>query len=170
MNINKITEIINHRTLTSLEDRQKIMKWLSKQNELVLFEVFKLKKNHFHRLKYEELKPDLTILDMVSLLLAAKEFIAKSTITNKKNRSESFGFLGDVSHNRALQMQKPRKKTKQDKLMDKHGLIISLVEKKQLSYRKVSQYLLSHHRFHVSHTTVGTFYNTLKQQRTADVN
>lgn len=164
MDINQITKIINDRTLTSLKDRQKIMKWLSKQNELVLFEIFKLKKNHFHRLKGAELRPDLTMLDMVSLLLAAKEFITKSTIENKKNRSKSFGFLKNISYHRAIQMRKPRKKQVQEKLMDKHGLILNLIEREKLSSREVAQYLLSHHRLKVSHTTIWNFYNSIKKE------
>ena len=162
--MNELNSVINYKSGMSTKQRQKALLWLTRQNDSVLLEIFKIKKNHFHRLKDQELRPDLTILDMVSFILAIKEFISKSTISNKKNRSNNFGFLKDVASNRAMQMQKQRKKHKQEILMDMHNLILHLIKKKHLSYRQVSQYLLLHHRFKVSHTVVGTFFNSIKKE------
>lgn len=62
-----ISNLIDTATAMSISDRQKSLRWLSRQNELVIYDVFRVQKNHFHRLKSQGLVDDLILLSIASL-------------------------------------------------------------------------------------------------------
>jgi len=147
----------------SNSDRKKSLRWLSRQNDLVIYDIFKLQKNHFHRLKSHNANDDLILLSIASLFLALREIITASSVVKRKNRGSDFGFLRQISKNRAKQFCKARKKEKYEKLMDFQSVVSSLREQERCSYREISEYLLKTHKFKVSHTTIGSFYKKLKE-------
>ena len=162
-----ISNLIDTATAMSISDRQKSLRWLSRQNELVIYDVFKLQKNHFHRLKSQKTDDDLILLAICLLFLALKEAISSAQIPNRKHKSGDFGFLRQVSKNRAKQFRKARKKAKHEKLFDLQSVILNLLENEKYSYRKVSGYLLKYHKFEVSHTMIGDFYREIKRAQDA---
>lgn len=151
-------------TKISANDRQKSLRWLSRQNDLVIYDVFKLQKNHFHRLRSQNAEDDLTLLSMTSLFLALKESILSSQAPNRKCRSSDFGFLRQVSKNRAKQFRKPRQKAKYEKLMNLQSVVLTLIDQNNYSYREAARYLMKYHKFEVSHMTIGQFYKTLTKE------
>ena len=161
-NLDELHQTINLITKTSASNRQKSLCWLSRQNELVIYDVFKVQKNHFHRLKSQNTDDDLILLAICSLFLALKEAISSAQIPNRKHKSGDFGFLRQVSKNRAKQFRKARKKAKHEKLFDLQSVILNLLDNEEYSYRKVSGYLLKYHKFEVSHTMIGDFYRKMK--------
>ena len=163
MELNELNQTINHLSKMSLSDRQKSLRWLAHQNDQIIFDVFKLKKNHFHRLKSEAHHADLVLVDVLAMYLAVKEMISQTKITNRKNRSGNFGFLRKIGETRAKQLRKPRFNPKREKLLNLQGVIKSLIEEKSYSYRDVAQYLKSFHRFSVSHTAIRGFYLKIKE-------
>jgi len=164
MELNELTQTINGSTIMSLSDRQKAMRWFTHQNDLIVQDVFKLKKNHFYRLKSENHITDIVLIDVIAFYLAIKEIIAQTKITNRKNRSGSFGFLRKIGETRAKQLRKPRLNPKREKLLNLQGVIKDLIESKKYSYRAVSAYLKTYHRLAASHTTIAAFYSSLKKE------
>jgi len=162
--VDDISQSLDMASAMSKVDRQKSIRWLSRQNDLVLYDVFILQKNHFHRLRSNNVKDDLTLLSIVSLFLALKETIAASNPVKRKNRSSDFGFLRQVSKNRAKQFKKARKKEKYDKLMNLQSTVLSLINQNRYSYRDVAEFLSKYHKLEVSHTTVGSFYRKFKKE------
>lgn len=163
MDLNELNQLINQSASMSLGDRQKSLRWLAHQNDLIVQDVFKLKKNHFHRLKSEERVSDLILIDLIAFHLAIKEMIAQSKITNRKNRSGNFGFLRKIGETRAKQLRKPRFNLKREKLLNLQGIIKDLIEEKNYSFREVANYLKTYHRFQISHTAIREFYQTIKE-------
>lgn len=163
MELNELNQIINTIVSMSIQDRQKALRWLAHQNDLIIYEVFKLKKNHFYRLKNEGRHADLVLIDVLALYLAVKEMISQLKVSNRKNRSGNFGFLRKIGDTRAKQMRKPRFNAKREKLLNLEGVIKSLVEEKNYSYREVAKYLKTYHRFDVSHTAIRGFYLKMKE-------
>lgn len=161
-NLDLIKHKLDFMTKISIDDRQKSLRWLSRQNDLVIYDVFKLQKSHFHRLKSQNIDDDLLLLSAASLFLALKEVISMSNPVKRKNRSADFGFLRQISKNRAKQFRKPRQKIKFEKLLNLQSVVITLIEAEKYSYRNVSKYLEKYHKFEVSHTTIGDFYVELK--------
>lgn len=162
MNLDELNLMINQKIMMSLADRKKAIRWLAYQNDLIIQDIFKLKKNHFHRLKSEGAIIDIILVDTLAFYLAIKEMIAKTKISNRKNRSGDFSFLKKIGETRARQLRKPRANLKREKLLNLHGVIRSLIEVENYSYRGVSDYLKTYHRFLVSHTAIRQFYLTIK--------
>lgn len=167
LKVNRISNFIDTAAAMSISDRQKSLRWLSHQNELVIYDVFKLQKNHFHRLKSQKTDDDLILLAICSLFLALKEAISSAQIPNRKHKSGDFGFLRQVSKNRAKQFRKARKKAKHEKLFDLQSVVLNLIDNEKYSYREVSGYLLKYHKFGVSHTMIGDFYRSMKEVQDA---
>ena len=163
MDLDELNQLINQSATKSLGDRQKSVRWFAHQNDLIVQDVFKLKKNHFHRLKSEERIGDLVLIDLIAFHLAIKEMIAQTKITNRKNRSGNFGFLRKIGETRAKQLRKPRCNPKREKLLNLQGVIKDLIEDKKYSLREVSTFLKTYHRFSVSHTAIRGFYQTIKE-------
>ncbi len=151
-------------TRLSTSDRQKSLRWLSRQNDLVIYDVFKAQKNHFHRLRSQNTEDDLILLSIASLFLALKGSILSSQSPRQKHRSGDFGFLRQVSKSRAKQFRKPRRKAKYEKLMNLQSVVLTLIEQNNYSYREVARYLMKYHKFEVSHMSIGRFYKTLKEE------
>jgi hypothetical protein len=151
-------------TKLSVSDRQKSLRWLSRQNDLILYEVFKAQKNHFFRLKADGTSEDMIILSICSLFLALKEVITAldGSQTGRKNKSNDFSFLKKVTNLKAKQHKKSRRSAKYEKLLNLQSVICMLIDNEGYSFRDVSDYLLKKHRFEVSHTTIRQFYNSLK--------
>jgi hypothetical protein len=164
-NIDKLAGQIYAMSTLSYIDRQRSLRWLSRQNDLLILEIFKAQKNHFHRIKSEFSEQDLVVVTIASLFISIKEVIETTTATNRKNRSSSFSFLKKVGQIRAKQHQKPRQKIKQQKLLNLQSVITGLIENEKYSFRDISSYLLKYHRFEVSHTSVRKFYVSLKKEK-----
>lgn len=162
MDLNELTHCIGLETAVSHKDRQKSLRWLAHQNDLIVLEIFKLKKNHFHRLKNAKTSQDLVLLDVIAFYSAIKELVQQSSLINRKNRSGNFGFMRKISQTRAKQLRKPRLSKKREKLLNMQRIVLNLIENEGYSLRNVSNYLLRYHRLSVSHTEIGKFYHSLK--------
>lgn len=162
MELSELNQIINTTVRMSLQDRQKVLRWLAHQNDLIIYEVLKHKKSHFHRLKNEGRYADPVLIDVLALYLAVKETISQLKVTNRKNRSGNFGFLRIIGDTRAKQLRKPRFNAKREKLLNLQGVIKNLIKEKNYSYREVAKYLKTYHRFDVSHTAIRVFYLKMK--------
>lgn len=163
MELNELDNTVAIETVMGSNDRLKAIKWLSKQNILVMQEVFKLKKNHFFKIKAEGAIHDPLLIELIAFYIAIKEIVAQTHIPNRKSQSGNFGFLRKIGDTRSKQLRKSRKNLKLEKLLNLQGIVKTLIEEKQYSYRQVSEYLKTYHRFSVSHTKIGQFYQTIKK-------
>ncbi|MCI4399986.1 MAG: hypothetical protein JHC37_05430 [Campylobacteraceae bacterium] len=160
--LDTIKSSIDRITKISTSDRQKSLRWLSRQNDLIVYDVFKLQKSYFHRLKSQN-DDDLILLSIASLFLALRETISASNPVKRKNRSADFNFLRQISKNRAKQFRKARKKVKYEKLLDLQSVIYSLATIEKFSTREISKYLLKHHRLEISHASISKFLKQIKE-------
>lgn len=168
MSLDELNQLINQSAAMSLGDRQKSIRWLAHQNDLIVQDTFKMKKNHFHRLKSEGHITDNTLIEVLAFYLAIKEMIALSKITNRKNRSGNFGFLRKIGEIRAKQFRKPRSNLKREKLLNLQNVVLNLREVEGYSSRDVSAYLRKNHKFEISHTEILKFEKLMKKGQTHD--
>lgn len=161
MELNELEKTIIETTLLSVDMRKKNMYWLAKQNSLMVYEVFKLKKNHFHKLKAGGVITDLILIEMIAFVLAVKELIESTELQNKKNRSNDLTGLRKIARNQAKQWKKTRKTPKRDKLLFMQNNIIAWIEA-GLSDRKIAEKITSGKRYNISHTEISRFHRELK--------
>ncbi|MDP3265797.1 MAG: hypothetical protein Q8M39_03100 [Sulfuricurvum sp.] len=155
-------------TSISIIDRQKSIKWLAKQNDLIVYEVFKLQKKHFHRFKSGHPNENPILMAQVSFFEALREYISDLEDMNRKNRSTNFGYLKKVSKNRAKQFRKARLSPKHEKLLNLQNVILNLRDVEGYSSRDVSAYLLKIHNFEISHTEILKFEKLMKKGKEHD--
>ena len=102
--------------------------------------IFQEQKQLFHKLKSEHNDIDNTILTLSSFILAIHLVIKE---------------LDDVNFNAIkLRGKNNKAKIKRQKLLDYWAIIRVLRLEQNMSFRKISQYLLKYHRFEVSYSTI----------------
>lgn len=149
-------------------DRQKSLKWLAKQNDLIVYEVFKLQKKYFYRFKsgYPNVSPIL--MAQVTFFEGLREYISDLEDLNRKNRSTNFGYMKKVSKERAKQFRKPRLSPKHEKLLNLQNVVLNLRDVEGYSSRDVSAYMLKIHKFEISHTEILKFEKLMKKGKEHD--
>lgn len=152
----------------AISDRQKSLKWLSKQNDLIVYEVFKLQKKHFHRFKGGYRNENPILMAQVSFFQALREYISDLEDLNRKNRSTNFGYMKKISKNRAKQFRKPRINSKHEKLLNLQNVVLNLRDVEGYSSRDVSAYMLKIHNFEISHTEILKFEKLIKKGKDYD--
>ncbi|MFH0709897.1 MAG: hypothetical protein V2A75_06805 [Pseudomonadota bacterium] len=151
-----------------IADRQKSLKWLAKQNDLIVYEVFKLQKKHFYRFKSGNPNENPILMAQVTFFEGLKEFISDIEDMNRKNRSTNFGYMKKVSKARAKQFRKPRLSPKHEKLLNLQNVVLNLRNSEGYSSRDVSEYLLKNHKFEISHTEILKFEKLMKKGKEND--
>jgi hypothetical protein len=151
-----------------IADRQKSLKWLAKQNDLIVYEVFKLQKKHFHRFKSDYPNENPILMAQVSFFQALREYISDLEDLNRKNRSTNFGYMRKVSKARAKQFRKPRMNPKHEKLLNLQNVVLNLRDVEGYSSRDVSAYMLKIHNFEISHTEILKFEKLIKKGKNYD--
>lgn len=152
----------------SVADRQTSLKWLAKQNDLIVYEVFKLQKKHFHRFKSGYPNENPILMAQVSFFQALREYISDLEDLNRKNRSTNFGYMKKVSKARAKQFRKPRLNSKHEKLLNLQSVVLNLRDNEGYSSRQVSAYMLKIHKFKISHTEILNFEKLMKKGKEHD--
>lgn len=164
MELNELEKTIVELTLQSVDMRKENIRWLAKQNSLMLYEIFKLKKNHFHKLKSSGVITDLILLDMVVFLFAVKELLESTELQNKKNPSYDLTGLRKIARNQAKKFKKVRKTPKRDLLMNMQNNIITWIEA-GTSDRGIADLILQTKKIQISHTEISRFHQALKKQK-----
>lgn len=162
MELNELEKSIIEITLLSTDNRRKNIRWLAKQNSLMAYEVFRLKKNHFHKLKSGGVITDLILLDMIAFFFAVKELIESTKLPTSKNRSNDLTGLRKIARSQAKQFKKVRKTPKRDKLINLQSNIITWIEE-GCSDRAISEMISTKKKFDISHTEISRFHRELKE-------
>jgi len=166
--VNGYKDTMDQCTGIAIADRQKSLKWLSKQNDLVVYEIFKIQKKHFHRFKSGYQNENPILMAQVSFFQALREYISDSEDLNRKNRSNNFSYIKKVSKNRAKQFRKSRLNPKHEKLLNLQNVVLNLRDNEGYSSRQVSAYLLKIHKFKISHTEILKFEKLIKKGKEHD--
>lgn len=166
--VNGYKNTMDQCTGIGVEDRQKSIKWLAKQNDLIVYEVFKLQKKHFHRFKSGYPNENPILMAQVSFFEGLREYISDLEDLNRKNRSTNFGYLKKVSKARTKQFRKPRLNPKHEKLLNLQNVVLNLRDIEGYSSREVSDYLLKNHKFEISHTEILKFEKLIKKGKEHD--
>ncbi len=164
MDINELEKCIIEITLQSVDMRKENIRWLAKQNSLMAYEVFKLKKNHFHKLKSGGVISDLILIDMIAFFFALKELIESTKLPRNKNRSNGLTSLRKIARNQAKQFKKVRKTPKRDQLMNFQNNIITWIED-GISDRGIANLILKTKKIKISHTEISRFHQVLKKEK-----
>jgi hypothetical protein len=166
--VNGYKSTMDQCTGISIADRQKSLKWLAKQNDLVVYEVFKFQKKYFHRFKSGYPTENPILMAQVSFFQALREYISDLEDLNRKNRSTNFGYMRKVSKARAKQFRKPRMNSKHEKLLNLQNVVFNLRDVEGYSSRDVSAYMLKIHNFEISHTEILKFEKLMKKGKEHD--
>lgn len=121
-------------------DQKKLLRFFIKANENIKLEIMNNQRSIFFNLKkeFEESLFENSVLTYASIILAVKKYNEKITEIDKNLINKKF---------------KSMNITKSQKLLSYYPLLIEL-KKKGLSYKKISKYLLTYHKFDVSYSTI----------------
>ena len=150
---------LNIYTKLAPEQRAKILRWLSKQNEEVILLAFEKQKEQLFKLNYIK-EDNRSILYLSAMYLAIDELYQTSRSSLSKNRSGDLGNIQDVTNLQIKQFRKDHESQKTDRLLNLKGKLITLKNDERMSYRDIAKFLKKYHRLDVSHTTIHTFFKS----------
>jgi len=151
LNIDDVENNLMVATKLSNEQRKKLVRWLNRQNILIIIEVFKEQRNQYFRLK-STIK-DETITSISSFYLAIYKFYTIEQDFRKKHKSNSIEKIAKYSNFIIKQSQKPSKKPKLEKLRNMWS-VIEKYKKNGESFRKISINLQIYYKFEVTHSYI----------------
>lgn len=158
-----VSQKLNKYTKLSSTQRKKTIKWLAKQNEELHLCAFEKQKKFVFRLsKIDE--ADKSILYLSAYYLAADELHSLLGSKKSKNKALNLDEIDDNTKLKVRQFKKHIKSEKYDRLLNIKNTVIEVIEKENLSYRGVSEFLKKYHRFEVSHSYIATFYRDIKKE------
>lgn len=161
INMNDIAQKITKYTRLSLEQRNKAIRWLARQNEAIIYLTFQKQKECFFALsKINE--EDKSLVYLCALYLATNELFNLQKSMDSKSKSLNLQDVADVTALQAKAFQKNRIAYKYEKLLNLQSKITTLIEKEKLSFRDVAKFLEKYHRLKVSHTLVHQFYRDIR--------
>ncbi|MDD3476292.1 MAG: hypothetical protein PHI38_05440 [Sulfurimonas sp.] len=159
LNLTELEESFVFYTKFSLEETQKLCRWFRKQNTFVQIEIFKEQRNQFF--KYIELIDIKEIVPLVAFYMAIKNFYNLENQQNLKNKSMQLKNIEKSSNLSIKQFRKSKVKVKRDKLLNLWS-VIERLRTEGFSFREISIYLKSKHRFSVSHTYISSVWKELE--------
>lgn len=146
--------IFEQNTKLSAGNKKKLVNWFNKQNILVQTDIFKEQKNQFFKLSNtSNSEASNELMALSAFYLSIDDFYQKEQIIKKKNTSQNLSSLKGVSTFAIKQAKKDKYIEKREKLLNKWSTVKELKEQ-SYSYREISKYLSSKHRFEVSHTYI----------------
>ena len=155
-------EILNTRieqqTALSLKKRKTLVNFFNRQNVLVQIDIFKEQKNQFFNLKSKFEVNETTSLS--AFFLANQVFYSKEQLLKNKNKSQDLDTLNGVSSFSIKRFRKNRLNEKREKLLNIWS-VVKRLKAENFSFREISQYLKSKHRFDVSHTYIREIWEEL---------
>ena len=151
---------LNIYTKLAPEQRAKILRWLSKQNEEVILLAFEKQKEQLFKLNHFK-EDNRSILYLSAMYLAINDLYQISRAPLSKNRSGDLMNIQNVTNLQIKQFKKDYESQKIDRLMNLKGKLITLKNDENMSYRDISKFLKKYHRLDVSHTTIHTFFKSI---------
>jgi hypothetical protein len=106
-----------------------------------------------------------SVLYLAAYIMAANSLYLILGQKKRKNKVTSLDKVSDIARLQATQFRHEQRAEKFEKLLNLQGKIVNLIEKEKLSYREVSRFLKTYHRFEVSHSYIATFYHELKEKK-----
>lgn len=151
----EIISSLEFHTKLSKEQRKKLINWFNKQNVEFQIMIFEEQRNQYFKLK-NEATIDKNILSIASFLLAIKHFHDKEQFVRSKNRNQSLNEIGNISKIERIKFKKEKYNFKLQKLLSYHSVIKQLHDD-CFSLRGIQDYLLTKHKFDVSHTLISKY-------------
>jgi len=137
-------------------------KWVSRQNEELVIEIFKSTKSYFYKQKNLHPNTDVSILSAAAFLQAVTETKKICSIKRKKEKDLKLHSIKSPIPIRVKHLKRRERSVKYERLLNLKSVILKLIETEGSSYRQVSAYLKRYHHFDVSHTMIGQVYKKLK--------
>lgn len=159
-----IQDKLNRYTGLSHETRTKSLRWLTRQNEGVQLIAFEKQKDFLFGFSNID-EENRSVLYLAAYIMAANSLYLILGQKKRKNKVTSLDKVSDIARLQATQFRHEQRAEKFEKLLNLQGKIVNLIEKEKLSYREVSRFLKTYHRFEVSHSYIATFYHELKEKK-----
>ena len=160
-NDTQIEHKISLYTKLSRDKRSKLLRWLARQNEDIIHLTFKKQKEYYFSLSKNQ-EADKSLLYMVALYLATFELYNSLNKNKGKNKNLSLYAMKDTTTLQVKQLKKKKPSQKYERLLNLQGKLLLLIDGEGLSFREVSVFFETYHRFKVSHTLIRQVYLDLK--------
>jgi hypothetical protein len=159
LNLTELEESFVIYTKLSMEETQKLCRWFRKQNIFVQIQIFKEQRSQFF--KYAKIVEVQELASLISFYMAIKNFYNLENQQKLKNKSMQLKDFEKSSNLSIKQFQKSRARVKRDKLLNLWS-VFERLKIEGVSFREISNYLRSKHRFKVSHTYLANTWKELK--------
>ena len=149
---------IEQQTALSTNKRKTLVNFFNKQNILIQIDIFKEQRNQFFKLKNKFETSEITSL--AAFFQAINTFYETEQLQKKKNKSQDLSSLADISNFAIKKFQTNKLKEKREKLLNVWS-VVQKMKAENVSFRKISKYLRSKHRFDVSHSYIRQIWEEL---------
>lgn len=157
--IDSLEESFVLKTKLSQQAIQALDRWYSRQNFLVKLDIFKEQKNQFF--KHAKLVENQETVPLIAFYMAIKHYYDLEMQHKRKNQSMNLKDLEKSSDFSIKQFRKTKVKAKREKLLNLWSVIIEL-KNQGFSFREISKFLRSRHRFEVSHTYITNIWKEVE--------
>jgi len=148
-------------TKLSQEAIKELDRWYSRQNILIKCDIFNEQRNQYF--KYSKQLENKNLISVIAFYMAIKNFNDQMTLHSIKNKSMSLKNSEKTSDFAIKQFKKAKTKVKREKLINLWSVIRKL-KNEGCSFRDVSKFLRSKHRFQVSHTYISQVWKELENE------
>lgn len=148
-------------TKLSNEAIKDLERWYSRQNILVKCDISHEQRNQYF--KYSKQLKNKNLVSVIAFYMAIKHFSDHMTLHLNKNKSMSLKNLEKSSDFAIKQFRKSKAKIKREKLISLWSVIVKL-KNEDFSFRDISKFLRSKHRFQVSHTYISQVWKELENE------
>ena len=147
----------------TIKKRKKVLKWISNQSEEIILMAFEKQKEYFFQLSKQD-EPNKSVLYLSALYMAVDHLYCTYYSQNSKRREMDLHSLQGATRLQAKKLKRTAQSMKYDKLLNLKNKILVLKNEENLSFRQISQFLLTYHKLEVSHSYIATFYHTIKEK------
>jgi len=143
----KTTEKMTKLSEESQKKKLRLFVRLSLEEKL---HILKQQKSIFHKLKNEKKEIDNSLLTLITIILAIDRF-------DKENN----GLKKNVS---IFKGTKKKENFKRSKILTLWSIVKELREKRDMSFREISNYLKKYHKFEISYSTIYQMWDEIEKR------
>lgn len=134
-------------------------RWYSRQNILIKMEICTEQRNQFF--KYSKQFENKSLVSLIAFYMAIRLYHEQMILCVNKNKSMNLKGMDKTSELAIKQFKKAKVKVKREKLINLWSIIQKL-KTEGFSFREISNFLKSKHRFNVSHTYISNVWKELE--------
>ena len=162
-NLESYCQQLEQLTKQSSSRQKSLINWFNKQNIVIKTTICTEQKNKFFKLSKSK-NASKEVIPLAAFYLAINKYYQLDNLGFDKNKGTNIHSIRKVSSFLAKKYQTKKIHKKREKLLNIWS-VIQYLHTESYSFRKMSEYILQHHRFSVSHTYIHNLWIELEEEQ-----